>query len=130
MGRGAGRWQAAILEQLEAHALFPLLARLGAARGYPLGAAEASAAHRAARSLERKGLCRTALVRLAAFGLPDADEDEVPRRRSAACQKIADLVGHRDAVNALAFSPDGQFLASAAADGEIRVWTNRPGPDK
>jgi hypothetical protein len=72
MGRGAGRWQAAILEQLEAHAIFPLLARLGAARGYPLGAAEASAAHRAAKSLEHKGLCRTALVWLAAFGLPDS----------------------------------------------------------
>ena len=36
------------------------------------------------------------------------------------------LVGHRGAIVALAFSPDGHWLASASADGTIRIW---PVPD-
>ncbi|HEY7311633.1 MAG TPA: hypothetical protein VH643_19875 [Gemmataceae bacterium] len=30
--------------------------------------------------------------------------------------------GHRDRVNALAFSPGGDRLASASADGTVLVW--------
>ncbi|MCI0639155.1 MAG: WD40 repeat domain-containing protein, partial [Gemmataceae bacterium] len=29
---------------------------------------------------------------------------------------------HREAITALAFSPDGKFFASGAADGSIRIW--------
>lgn len=30
--------------------------------------------------------------------------------------------GHTDSVSSLAFSTDGQFLASGSLDGNIRVW--------
>ena len=32
------------------------------------------------------------------------------------------LLGHHDTVAALAFSPDGKFLYSAGADGQLFVW--------
>lgn len=34
----------------------------------------------------------------------------------------ADLVGHDDAVWAIAFAPDGATLASASRDGKLRLW--------
>lgn len=35
---------------------------------------------------------------------------------------IADLRGHRETVNHLAFSPDGKMLASAGAEGQVYLW--------
>ncbi len=37
-------------------------------------------------------------------------------------QSALTLKGHTDSVRALAFSPDGQRLASGSADGTIRLW--------
>jgi WD40 repeat protein len=33
-----------------------------------------------------------------------------------------DLKGHTESVNEIEFSPDGQTIASASADGTVRIW--------
>ena len=32
------------------------------------------------------------------------------------------MVGHKQGISAIAFSPDGQIIASAAADQTIKLW--------
>ena len=32
------------------------------------------------------------------------------------------LMGHKDSVNSIAFSPDGRLLASTSKDDTLRVW--------
>jgi WD40 repeat protein len=43
------------------------------------------------------------------------------------------LIGHTGPINLVAFSPDGRFLATASADGRVRVWETgtwrQAGPD-
>lgn len=42
--------------------------------------------------------------------------------------QLAIVAGHADTVNAIAFSPDGQRLATASDDGTAQLWQWRPSP--
>lgn len=44
-------------------------------------------------------------------------------------RELQTLVGHTDWVMGLAFSPDGQRLASTSLDGTVRVWSLTPGQE-
>jgi WD40 repeat protein len=37
-------------------------------------------------------------------------------------RKLRTLNGHKGSVNSVAFSPDGQTLASGSRDGTIKIW--------
>jgi WD40 repeat protein len=69
---------------------------------------------------------------------PSAPEAQAPRDRKGPPTTPAEpqprgpdrLVGHADTVTALAFPAGGKTLASASADGTVRLWTLATGADK
>jgi hypothetical protein len=62
MSLGLGIWQRAIRAELEKDEFFPLAPRFRRLLARRLTQAEVSALHRAAKQLERREQCRTALV--------------------------------------------------------------------
>jgi RNA polymerase sigma factor (sigma-70 family) len=42
---------------------------------------------------------------------------------------IRSLLGHRDRVNSVAYSPDGRWIATAASDGTARLWDVKTGEE-
>ena len=42
---------------------------------------------------------------------------------------VSTLTGHEDFVNSVAYSPNGQLLASGSDDGTVRIWDTRTGQE-
>jgi WD40 repeat protein/transcriptional regulator with XRE-family HTH domain len=66
---------------------------------------------------------------LAAISLSTASGNAVKLWDATTGQELITLVGHTDWVQGLAFSPDGNRLASTSLDGTVRIWSLTPGQE-
>jgi WD40 repeat protein/DNA-binding SARP family transcriptional activator len=58
----------------------------------------------------------------ATFAAADLDRGTVSIRDAHTGKKLATLPGHAEEVLAVAYSPDGRFIAAGSAGGVLRVW--------
>jgi RNA polymerase sigma factor (sigma-70 family) len=61
---------------------------------------------------------------------PQARAEAGERPSEDRSQPIRSLAGHNDRVTSVAYSPDGQRIATAAWDGTVRLWSSRTGQEE
>jgi WD40 repeat protein len=67
--------------------------------------------------------------RIAAISLSTASGNAIKLWDANTGQELLTLAGHTDWLAGLAFSPDGQRLASTSLDGTVRIWSLSPGQE-
>ena len=70
------------------------------------------------------------IIRKAFWGQRAGSIGRVPEVSTAWGPELQTLEGHDDSVLAVAFSSHGKLLASASADGTIRLWNSATGEEE
>ena len=88
-----------------------------------IGPGDAGRISAAALAPNRDG--RGAVLAIGGIGVPDSPEHwgDITLVDFVSGKVLGQLRGHTNPIASLAFSPDGQFLASGSGDNTVRVWT-------